>query len=226
MKKTLPIITLLAMLPMAASAAVISTSASAFPTAGDYASDASSTIDASQFQFATGRDDMGQSFTLGTVGDLAYNFNSITLQIRDRGQTDEPSSGITLSIYDGGSVAAGDLLSSVTFTTATFDTSDANFVTFELTAAESLALGQLNAGSEYTAAFTTSNATHDFRLRRNTLGEYAGGNAFWDERDFDGVADAGSLDFVFQVNATAVPEPSSAALLGLAGLTLLARRRK
>ena len=36
----------------------------------------------------------------------------------------------------------------------------------------------------------------------------------------------GSRDFRFSVAGTAVPEPSSAALLGLGGLALILRRRK
>lgn len=171
---------------------------------------------------------MGQSFTFGNTGDNPYLFNSITFQIQDRGQINEPATGITLGIYEGGSVDATDVLAIYTFGTGTFDTSNGNYVTFELSSEESNTVGLLDAGKEYTAAFTTSNAAHDFRFRRDADGAYAGGNAFWDERDFDGVCD-GTLDFVFQVNVTAVssvPEPSAIALLALGSFYLGSRCRR
>ena len=97
------------------------------------------------------------------------------------------------------------------------------------------AIGNLSAGTEYSFAVGVDTSVEttdiDFRFLRDIVADsYTGGDAFLPGRVLNGVApETISGDAVFVVNATqvaAVPEPSATLLSGLAGLVLLARRRR
>ncbi len=96
-----------------------------------------------------------------------------------------------------------------------FDTVDA-FVTFNFSNE------QLNDNTVYVLSFTNGTDDHAaFRAGVTNAGSgYAGGAVFQNGSPAYG----GSYDLAMQV--TTVPEPSSAALLGLGGLALILRRRK
>jgi len=219
--------------PLAASGGVVTSvvQATGFPGMGDYAADSFSTAGTggtgSQLQVADNRNFVGQSFTLGTAGQSSYLFNSITFEIQDQGETNETLDGLTLDIFQG-LAGASPTLGSFSFGSGTFDASIGNFVTFELTAAESTTLGPLLAGTEYSAVLAVLNdqaatpAGGQFRIRREATGgnSYAGGNAIFND------AFVANTDAVFQVNVTAVPEPSSLAVICFGGLAMLGRRRR
>ena len=243
---------LLAVVP--ATAATIVTS-DISPSANDFASDAVHTLGTSltQLRIRDGFDAAGQSFTLGTTGDPDYQLNSITfLSSGTGGSATESSVGLTIRLYEGTPEDDGTPLSSTglafisggvreitpfyEFTfgpgSGTFDTTEDSFITFQFDAAEIATIGNLTAGTEYSFSIGVDTAVEttdiDFRIRRDNTNGYANGTSFIPSRVLDG-ADAGETqngDAAFVINATAVPEPSSTFLTGLAGLALLARRRR
>lgn len=234
---------LLAVFP--ASGASIVTS-DTIPGAGDYASDSVHVLDgietSNQLRVRNALESAGQSFTLGTVGGTDYKLNSFTFQASGTGgSATESAIGLTIVLYAGGPVDSGATttfspggtkLFEHTFTTGSFDTTTDTYITFQLSTAETAAIGNLTAGSEYSFAVGVDTGVEttdiDFRFRRDNLAaSYAGGDAFLPGRVLNGVSpETISGDAVFVVNATLVPEPSSALLSGLAGLALLVRRRR
>lgn len=242
---------LLAVFP--ASGATLVTSA-IIPAAGDYASDSVHVLDgvesSNQLRVRNSIDAAGQSFTLGTIGDADYALNSFTfLASGTGGSATESATGLTIRLYEGAPIDSGAITTfavpgstptvsvstpiyEFTFTSGTFNTTAGQYVTFQLSAAETATIGNLTAGTEYAFAVGVNSAVEttdiDFRFLRDNLSEsYLGGDAFLPGRVLNGVApETISGDAVFVVNATVVPEPSSAILSLLGGLALLARRRR
>ena len=218
------------------------------PSAGDFASDSVNTKAETELRVTDNIDSAGQSFTLGKPGDGDYQLNSITfLASGTSGSKTESAVGLTIRLYKGkpgddgtnlsftsGKKAAKAPFYEFTFTSGTFDTTAGSYITFEFDADDIAAMGNLTAGTEYAfsvgvdSATETGNPNIDFRFQRDNSNGYAKGAAFVLGRVLDG-ADPGETqngDAVFVINATAVPEPSSAFLSALAGLALLVRRRR
>ena len=237
-----------------ASGAVLTTSFTT-PSSGDFASDSVYTTlpmgdSGNQLRVRNTVDSAGQSFTLGTTGDADYQLNSISLVANGvGGSTAEPIVGLTIRLYEGTPVDAGESLEFVSGATtvtapffeftfdattmpATFNSQNNSYLTFAFEPAEIAAIGDLTAGVEYAFSVGVNAAVEaadiDFRLHRDQTNGYAGGRGFLPGRVLDGVGDETiNSDLLFVVNATAVvPEPSSALLSGLASLALLARRRR
>lgn len=213
-----------------ASAATILTNSTSFPTAGDYADDATGgTAGAiSQLQVAQPRGFVGQSFTLGVAGDSDFVFNSITFNIKDQGEANETTQSLGLHIFEGIPGLAGVELIEVQFTVPTFDASANNFVTFALTEAETATLGALSAGTEYSAVLryddTVADGGGQFRIKRSgtTVNQIDDASAIFGGNRVG----ADGADTIFQVNVTQVPEPSSLVLLAFGVIGFGARRRR
>ncbi|MFC4991274.1 PEP-CTERM sorting domain-containing protein [Rubritalea tangerina] len=171
-------------------------------------------------------DNLGQSFTTGILG--AENIlNTIVLQGATNAGSGTEDFNATLRIYadlsgdhtdwnQGALLASSDTQAVSLGNNTTFTFSGLNAIT-------------LNDNTVYLIEFddgSTSNARLAFGSDPGTLGS-SGGEAF---RFIDSGAGTASVlsgnDFALQINTTAVPEPSSTALLGLAGLSLLLRRRR
>ena len=116
----------------------------------------------------------------------------------------------------GGSFTAN----SWTWIAVTYDGSTANFYTGNgttVSAGDSAALAK--------GAFSANSANLLIGNYRNGLRPYSG--LIDNVRIYNSVEDAASLTSIMKFNdAVAVPEPSSAALLGLGGFALILRRRK
>lgn len=116
--------------------------------------------------------------------------------------------------YIGSSTNSIDIDSIATLTEMTW-----NFANFEL-----------DSSQEYAFVFSTDNVQGATAVARLTaanngggfVNTYDGGTADFDSNNNTPVA----FDTRFQVTMNTIPEPSSAALLGVAGLALIMRRRK
>ena len=205
---------------LASQAAIITTSTTA-PTSGEYLSDANST-DEGSFYWTRGSGRVGgQSFTHTTTGGEDWNLNSITFlgTVADMNSVTESTSALFLRVYEGNGFSGTQLGADIAFSTLTFDST--GYITMELTGAETAAVGLLTSGDQYTVIFTGGVTTADgFRLARSDNGGDHSGGVAWQQ---DGATTA---DYVFFV--TAVPEPSSFALLGglLALGHVMVRRRR
>ena len=202
---------------MASQAAVMSTSSSA-PTSGDYFSDAFSTIAGSAYR--TDKRYGGQSFVHTTTDNKKWELNSITFLGFDGTNVD--LSKITMHVFEGNGTSGTQLGSGITFGTGTVADFAGKYFTMSLTEAETDAIGELTSGEQYTAVIITDDSTNYVRITRSTTDtSYTAGQGIYQNSPVT------NGDAVFFVEGTvAVPEPSSAALLGLGGLALILRRRK
>ena len=208
---------------LASQAAVISTittSASA-PTSGDYFSDAFSTTAGSQYwtSSSSSKKDIGQSFTHTTTGDENWNLNSITFLGYDDIMNDSVDlANLTMKVYSGDT--GGTLLSTTTFGTGTINLRN-QYLTMSLDATETAAIGELTSGGLYTIAFRSLDSDGVRITRSSTTGAYSGGSGIFNNSTL-------TTDAVFFVGGTAIPEPSSFALLGglLALGHVMVRRRR
>ena len=104
-------------------------------------------------------------------------------------------------------------------------TAAADFITFDFTNdilvdADTDLIVFVSTNDEFNQREGTGNANNAANPTINSRIQFRGNTTSTPE------ADASSRDLRFSVLGTAVPEPSSAALLGLSGLALLLRRRK
>ena len=218
MKKTLSILSLVIAGSTASHAATISTG-NAKPNTNVI--DGFEYTDTGQFAvnsgFATGS---GQTW----VSSQTIKIDAISLAFKAFHFDSNPDSW-TATIYTGWTgtaVTTGTELWSDTVV-PTGSNADGEYVTFDFDAAEETAIGTLTAGTEYALVLNggrPDSGAFPFILRTTTE-QYANGSGIWANTQ-TGVTE----DAYFSVQGTAVPEPSSAALLGLGGIALIMRRRK
>ena len=237
---------------MAQAQGSIITTSTATPSPGDFASDSINALDAmeasNQLRVRNNFDAAGQSFTLGTTGDDDYQLNSITFKASGSGgSATESTAGLNIRLYEGTPAVAGSVTEftsgatttttpffEFTFGAGTFDTTANSYITFEFTPAEIAAIGNLTAGTEYAFSVGVDPAAEttdiDFRFVRDEDNGYANGTSFLSNRVLNGAPGEDiNSDLAFVVNATAVtavPEPSSAVILGLAAFGCICRRRR
>ena len=205
--KTLLKITMLALATSGAQAAVVVTdNAGVTPTIG--AEDTGYT-GALTDRFGWDTETFGQTFTMPSASTLDSIY--IVYNGFDDGDT------LTMNLLvNGATIATGVLLDGDNFSgDAASDTNNSPvyWMRFDVSA-ENVAL---NAGSNNFSMVATANTGSSWALApmRNINNVYAGGSS-------TGVGGGGDLGFV----VTAVPEPSSSALIGLGGIALIFRRRK
>ncbi|MDF7801295.1 hypothetical protein P4C99_17585 [Pontiellaceae bacterium B1224] len=200
--------------PMMVSGAIISTGTDA-PT--EYLSDAFSASEGSSYLVRSDRDPVGQSFTHTTAGGEAWRLRSITFRSNDAtGTTNETTVGLSINIYSGQSVGAGDLLGTFTFSNDTFDATPDNYMRFALTDGESATVGDLTSGALYTVALRVTGDTA-LRIDRSSGDVYAGGQGMWNS------SFQSNSDSAFWVEA--VPEPATLGLIVCFGGGVLILRR-
>ncbi|QQL44942.1 PEP-CTERM sorting domain-containing protein [Sulfuriroseicoccus oceanibius] len=164
----------------------------------------------------------GQTFTLTTGDGLDQALNSIVVF----GPSDAGNAGLTTVEYT---------LKVWTDLDGNFSTWDPGQLVAESTNTSTIAQNGtgtfnfsqevLQQGEVYAFSFTTGSGDHQaFRPGLTNVD----GIRLTDGALFSGGTQpfGGAYDASFQIDATKVPEPSSAALLGLGGLALILRRRK
>jgi hypothetical protein len=171
-----------------------------------------------------------QTFQVGTT----FTLDAIYLEYQAPGGGVYADGDFTLSIYNVADVSAstlslGSLVVSGTFTSdattraaAGFTTSDSStsLLKFDFTGTDEVSLAATSGTAGYAIQFTTTTGTSPvFTGQRYGFSDsYAGGSSYE-----TGAINAG-LDYALAI--TAVPEPSAMALMGFAGVALLARRRR
>jgi hypothetical protein len=215
MKKTVRLLSGFLLMAGAAQAAVI-TNLDSTPT--DYLADAYNAVGSTATYAVSTTITSGQSFTHTTANGKDWLFSSITFKsYTAAGTTNTPASDFTLSIYDGESLDAADLLGSFTFDAGTFDTTQNAIITFGLTDAESATLGALTSGATYTVVLSSTGASMD--LMRDKIANYDGGQGVYNSGFISG------NDATFWV-AEAIPEPATISMIGIGALVPFLIRRK
>lgn len=170
----------------------------------------------------------GQSFTTGS-NSLGYVLDSFSFKVRLTNST--PVAPITT--FRLGIISNADSNTVFTEIASATATPDANFLTGAwLTASFDSSLG-LAANTVYAIDFQNTETTSwaGYYFDGDVDSSYLGGSAYTSGLKNQGLDDADlslpSIDRTFHVNlVAAVPEPSSAALLGLGGIALIIRRRR
>ena len=168
-----------------------------------------------------------QTFQVGTT----FTLDAIYLEYQAPGGGTYADGDMTLSIYSVADVNAatlslGPLVVSGTFTsdatsraTAGFTTSDSatSLLKFDFTGIDEVSLAATGGTAGYALQFTTTTGSGVvFNWQRG--GGYAGGRAY------EVGADPAALDYALAI--TAVPEPSTMALVGMGGLAMLLGLRR
>ncbi len=156
-----------------------------------------------------GSETFGQSFTLASAGTL----DSIYFAYRGKGNND--TQVITVAVdgtaYSGIALDGSSMKSDGSKT-------DYNWARIDFTG-ENVSL---DAGSHHFLLSITQSPDNDWVIAP----QYSGANPYGGGRSLGNILNAPAEDLLFAVSTSAVPEPSSAALLGLGGIALVLRRRK
>lgn len=171
---------------------------------------------------------VGQSILMGGT---AGNLTAVTLRTRDAATNDY--SGVsgtqTYEVRIGtftGDYASFNVVSTQTITGSLSGLTNGDFITWTLDSAVTL-----NANTLYGVVVNGMDNVPRLDLAKNTVYDdgrvlYQNYNDWTTTPVLGGIGSNSGRDANFHMNITAVPEPSSIALIGLGGLALLRRRRR
>jgi len=170
---------------------------------------------------------VAQSFV--TPADSSYLVSAITMQLNGAlGQSFSAPSGFSIGFYrlagPGENPAAGTVLATQTgsMQPTTAEAQALSYLSFNLDTPLVLEAG---ASYGYVLSFDSQASYNSLLLAVSSSAPDPNGSRAWTQTDGGGWANVGET-YVYYIEGTAVPEPGAIALLGLAGVLVLAARRK